>query len=267
MLTPRRSAVLALACVGTFLASCGGGAESTAPVMSGSATSGADATGRLTVFAASSLSSAFEDLVAEFEAAHPDADVVLNLGGSSSLARQIAEGAPADVFATADGATMTRLADDLGEELDAQVFTTNRAQIVVAAGNPMGIDDVADLADPVVVVVSCAPEVPCGSYAEEVFARAGLEVTPRSLEENVKAVVSKVALGEADAGIVYVTDVIAAGDSVAGVALPDALNVVADYPIATVPGAPNAEAARAFVDFVLSPAGQRILTTHGFVTP
>jgi molybdate transport system substrate-binding protein len=138
---------------------------------------------------------------------------------------------------------------------------------VVAADNPLGITGVADLADPDLVLVTCAPEVPCGSYATRIFEQAGVEVTPDSYEENVKAVVTKVRLGEADAGIAYATDVSAAGADVDGVEIPDDVNVVAEYPIAVTVEARDPDGGRAFVDFVLSDVGQSILAGFGFTSP
>ncbi len=218
----------------------------------------------LTVFAAASLTEAFGELGDAFTAANPDSELVLNFASSSDLARQITEGAPADVFVSADLVNMAKVTDAGAAIGEPVVFATNRAEIVVEPGNPLDIVDVADLADPDLVLVVCAPEVPCGSYADQVFATAGVTVTPDSLEENVKAVVAKVMLGEADAGIVYATDVLAAGDRATGVEIPDDVNVVADYPIVAVS---DDAAAAAFVDFVLGPAGQAVLASHGFGAP
>jgi molybdate transport system substrate-binding protein len=148
-----------------------------------------------------------------------------------------------------------------------RVFATNRLQIVVAAGNPKGITGLADLVRPGLVVVLCGPAVPCGRYATQALQKAGVRVVPASQETDVKAVVSKVALGEADAGIVYVTDVKAGGAKVQGIAIPGNQNVVATYPIAVVKAASHGRAAQAFVDFVLSPQGQRILASFGFGGP
>lgn len=147
------------------------------------------------------------------------------------------------------------------------VFATNVAQIIVAPGNPSGVGAVADLAVDDLIVVVCAPEVPCGTYAAAVFENAGVSVTPKSLEENVKAVVAKVVLGEADAGIVYATDVIAAGADAHGVYVPADVNVRAEYPIASVKAAPNPVGVQAFIDFVNSDQGQRILGVYGFLAP
>lgn len=220
----------------------------------------------ITVFAAASLSDAFTHLGAAFGAANPETAVTFNFAASSELAAQIGEGAPADVFASADVANMTK-AVDAGAVDAPRTFATNTLAIIVEPGNPLGITGVDDLADPDLVVVIGAPEVPVGRYAQRVFDQAGVTVTAKSLEENVRAVVSKVVLGEADAGIVYATDVLVAGDTATGVAIPDDINVVAEYPIAVVHGASHEAVARAFVDFVLSPAGQTILRAHGFGAP
>ena len=199
-----------------------------------------------------------------FEAAHPEVVVTVNFAASSALAGQIAEGAPADVFASADEANMAQLTASGDIAGTPVVFAHNRLQIIVAAGNPEAIRSVADLADPALLVVTAAPQVPIGRYAQQVFDRAGVTVTPVSLEENVKAIVTKVTSGEADAGIVYATDVRAAGQRAEGVAIPDELNVVATYPIAVTEASPNRRAARAFVDFVTGAEGQAVLAEHGF---
>jgi molybdate transport system substrate-binding protein len=183
------------------------------------------------------------------------------------LVTQITEGARADVFAAADLATMARLVDGADQGAEPTVFATNAAEIVVAPGNPHGITGVADLADPGLFVVACAPAVPCGRYTQQVLDNAGVSVAFKSLEENVRAVVSKVTLGEADAGIVYATDVLAAGDDADGVAIASDINVTAEYPIVVTERGAESEAARAFVDFVLSEEGQAILESFGFGPP
>lgn len=200
-------------------------------------------------------------------AEYPGSKVTFNFAASSELVAQINEGAPADVFASADLENMAKLTDAGNNSSEPVVFATNAAQIIVAPGNPLGITGVADLADEDLVVVVCAPEVPCGTYASTVFDNAGVAVTPKSFEENVKAVVAKVTLGEADAGIVYVTDVIAAGDAAAGIDIPSDINVVAQYPIAVTKETSNAAGAQAFIDFVVSEQGQRILASYGFLAP
>jgi molybdate transport system substrate-binding protein len=249
----RRLTIALIAVLGVASAACGGGETESA--------------GTLTVFAAASLTDAFTEIGDAFTVEYPDTTVVFNFSGSSALVTQIVEGAPADVFASADPSNMTKLVDAGANATEPVVFTTNLAAIVVAPGNPTGITGVADLATDDLIVVQCAPEVPCGRYAAQVFENAGVIVTPKSLEENVKAVVAKVTLGEADAGIVYVTDVIAAGADAEAVEIPAGVNVVAEYPIAVTTDAPNPDAARAFVDFVMSDQGRTILTSYGFVEP
>ena len=223
--------------------------------------------GEVTVFAASSLTAAFTDIGDAFTVENPDAEVRFNFAASSELVTQIGEGAPADVFASADSNTMTKLTDAGNNATEPVVFATNLAQIIVGAGNPKEITGVADLENDDVIVVLCAPEVPCGEYAAQVFDNAGVTVKPKSLEENVKAVVTKVTLGEADAGIVYQTDVIAAGAEADGVEIAADVNVVARYPIAVTTDARNAEGARAFIDFVNGAQGQEILASYGFLAP
>ena len=221
----------------------------------------------MTVLAASSLADAFTELAAEFESGNPGIDVVLNVAGSSSLAAQIRDGAPADVFASADIETMDRVVADGRVAGDPVVFATNAAAIIVEKGNPLGITGLVDLARPGLVVVACAPDVPCGRYADTVLANAGVSVRLRSLEDSVQAVVTKVILGEADAGIVYVTDVVAAGDSADGIDVPADVNVRAEYPLAVLRDASDTTAARDFVGFILSVPGRAILAAHGFGAP
>lgn len=230
---------------------------------------GSDHAGRthLTVFAATSLTAAFEEIGAAFAAEHPGTDVTFSFAASSELATQLLEGAPADVFAAADERNMDRLIDADGNGSTPSVFATNSMRIVVAAGNPKGVSSLADLTDPHLLVVLCAVETPCGGYSTAILDGADLTVTPRSLEENPKAALSKVASGEADAAIVFSTDVLAAGASVAGVEIPEGSNVVARYPIAVTSRAASNPSAAAFVDFVMSARGRAILESHGFGTP
>lgn len=240
-------------------AACGADADAPAGPSNG------DVSGDLVVFAAASLTGAFGEIGEAFEAAHPGATVTFSFAASSALAAQVLEGAPADVFASADLANMAKLTGAGAAAGEPVVFAGNRAEIVVAAGNPLGIAGVVDLTDPDLVVVTCAPEVPCGAYATRIFDLAGVSVTPDSYEENVKAVVTKVRLGEADAGIAYATDITAAAGEVDGVAIP--ADVVAEYPMVVTAEAPNAEGGQAFVDFVLDATGQGILASHGFTSP
>jgi molybdate transport system substrate-binding protein len=260
----------AMALLAAAAVACGDGdadrATTEAPATTAEA-GGAALGGSLVVLAAASLTDAFTEIGDAFSAANPDVTVTFSFAASSALVTQINEGAPADVFASADEANMERLRHAGAIAGDPEVFATNRLQIIVEAGNPLGIDEVADLADPGLLFVTAAPEVPIGRYTQEVFANAGVAVTPVSLEENVRAVVSKVVLGEADAGIVYASDVLAAGAQAEGVEIPDELNVVARYPIAVLAEAAEPELARAFVAFVVGPEGQRILASYGFGAP
>jgi molybdate transport system substrate-binding protein len=177
---------------------------------------------------------------------------------------QIDEGAPADVFASADQRNMNKLVEAEQAAADPATFATNSLAIIVEAGNPLDIASVNDLAEPDLIVLTCDPEVPIGRYTEQVFEAAGVEVTPDSLEENVRGIVTKVVEGEADAGLVYVTDVLGAGDAATGVEIPDDINVIASYPIAPVTDSPNPEAAAAFTEYVLSDDAQAILAEFGF---
>lgn len=264
MIGRRRRVLGAAATLALVAASCG---SDTGVSPSASAASGGDGpTGEVVVFAAASLTAAFTELAAAFTDEHPGVEVTLNFAGSSDLVAQILDGAPADVFASADLANMAELTD-AGGTATPVTFATNVAEILVEAGNPAGIAGVADLAAEDLVVVQCAPDVPCGSYAEQIFDNAGVTVTPKSYEGNVRAVVSKVTLGEADAGIVYRTDVLAAGDAASGIEIPEDINVIAEYPIVATPAATNPDGARSFIDFLLGPEGQEILVDHGFGAP
>lgn len=254
------AAVLAL--VG---ASCGG--DSGTSPSGGATVDGSTPTGDVVVFAAASLTQAFTELREAFTDEHPGVGLTFNFSGSSDLVAQIIDGAPADVFASADLANMAKLTGVDGHAATPVIFATNVAEILVESGNPEDITGVVDLADDDLVVVQCAREVPCGSYAEQIFDNADVTVTPKSFEGNVRAVVTKVSLGEADAGIVYRTDVISAGDAASGVAIPDDINVVAEYPVVATPDASNPAGARSFIEFVRSPAGQAILASYGFGAP
>ncbi|MCC6766775.1 MAG: molybdate ABC transporter substrate-binding protein [Deltaproteobacteria bacterium] len=224
-------------------------------------------TREVVVFAAASLTASFRAAATAFEAAHPDTKVTLNFAGSPTLVQQIREGAPADVFAAADEANMRKLVDAGAVAGAPRVFARNVLQIAVAKGNLHRIAGLADLVRPGLVVVLCGETVPCGKYALEAFGKAALAPPPGSRETDVKAVVTKVALGEADAGIVYATDVRAAADKITGVDLAPAHAVGAEYPIAILREATHAETARAFVAFVLSGPGTTILGAHGFLPP
>ncbi len=221
----------------------------------------------LVVSAAASLTAAFAEIATAFEKSAPGVTVRTNFAGSSTLVRQILEGAPVDVVASADEANMEKLVAAGAVKGRPEIFARNRLTILVQRGNPKGITGVADLARPDVTLALCAPQVPAGRYAREVFARAGVTVPETSQELDVKAVVTRVALGEADAGIVYVTDVRAAGDAVADVAIPSAQNVIARYPVAVLRDAKHPEEARALLRFLLGEQAQAILARHGFLPP
>lgn len=221
--------------------------------------------GTVTVFAASSLAESFTEMGRRLHATHPGLELRFNFDASSTLAHQVADGAPADVLATADETTMQR-AVDAGAVAPPAVFARNRLAVVVAEGNPAGVRSLADLARPGLVVVLCAPEVPCGRAGAQALAQAGVALTPRSLEPNVKGVVAKVVMGEADAGIVYVTDVHAAGGKAHDVPIPDRHNVVVSYPIAATTASGNRLGADTFVAFVRSAEGRSVLAAAGFDT-
>ncbi|WP_367128025.1 molybdate ABC transporter substrate-binding protein [Saccharothrix sp. HUAS TT1] len=222
---------------------------------------------RVTVFAAASLTGTFTVLGDEFEAAHPGVEVVFNFGGSSALARQLGQGAPADVFASAAPANMAEVADAGGTAAEPVVFARNRLEIAVPRGNPAGVAGLADFGDEAAKVAVCAEQVPCGAAARRVFAAAGVTARPDTVEQDVKAVLTKVRLGEVDAGLVYRTDVRAAGGEVEGIGFAEADDAVNDYPIAPLAGAPNAAGARAFVEHVRSDRGRAVLAEAGFDVP
>jgi molybdate transport system substrate-binding protein len=231
------------------------------------ATAASASAATVTVFAAASLSGAFTAATKAFAAAHPGMEVQCSFASSSTLAQQILEGARADVLATADDATMAKVVAGGATAAAPQVFARNRLAILVAKGNPEKIEGLRDLARPGLVIALAAPAVPAGKYAAEAFAKAGVAVPTASQEIDVKAVVTRVALGEADAGIVYTTDVRAGGDKVEGIAIPEDQNVLARYPIAALEQGENPDGGAAFVAFVLSPAGQRLLGDAGFAAP
>lgn len=221
---------------------------------------------RLTVLAASSLTEVFDTIGRRFEAAHPGARVRFSFSASSALAAQVRNGAPADVIATADRRTVDELAG-AGLTGTASVFARNRMAILVAAGNPQDIATLADLARPGLVVVLCAEQVPCGSLAARAIQRAGVAVRARSLEPDVKAVVALVVLGEADAGLVYATDVQAAAGRADGVALAPEDEVATDYAAAPVVADADVALARAFVAFLRSAPARDALLAAGFEAP
>jgi molybdate transport system substrate-binding protein len=222
--------------------------------------------GTITVYAAASLTETFTTLGAQFEQAHPGVHVKFTFAASGTLATQINESAPADVFASAAPKNMATVvgAGNAGAPVN---FAKNRMEIAAAPGNPAHVSSVADLAKSSVKVAVCEPTVPCGVVARKVFEKAGVTVNPAASEPDVKSTLAPVEQGEADAGVVYVTDVNAAGTEVVGVAIPDALNASTEYPIAVLTHAKKPELAQAFVAYVRSADGRRVLTAAGFLTP
>lgn len=245
--------------VAVVLVACGGAAT---PATSTSAISGS-----VTVFAASSLTDAFTKAAGELKERHAGTSYVFNFGSSSTLATQIANGAPADVFASADEANMQKVVVARLSDGPPSVFATNRLAIAVAPGNPKHVASLADLARPGLVVILAAPTVPAGRYALDSLAKAGVTLTPASQELDARSVLNKVALGEADAGIVYASDVLSAGPRVTGIEIPERHQIVARYPIAVVSRPRNPALARAFVGFLFSEEGQRVLAGFGFSRP
>ncbi|MFD5656117.1 molybdate ABC transporter substrate-binding protein [Streptomyces hirsutus] len=223
--------------------------------------------GTVNVFAAASLTESFTKLGKEFEKVHPGTKVVFNFGGSDSLAAGITSGAPADVFASASPKTM-KIVTDAGDAAGTPAtFVRNQLEIATLPGNPDKITFLKDLTGDDLKVVLCDKTVPCGAAAEKALTTADLKLTPVSYEEDVKSALNKVVLKEADAAVVYKTDVKAAGDKVQGVDFPEAAEAINDYPITLLKDAPNAEAGKAFIELVQSAEGQKVLTEAGFTAP
>lgn len=245
------------------------GTSNTGSEAGGSTTegSGPAITGTVTVYAASSLKKSFDAIAAEFLQAHPGSKVQISYDGSSTLVTQLTGGAPADVFASADEKNMTKLTAAGLQGAAPTLFASNTLQIAVAPGNPKKIAGLADLAKAGVITVLCAPEVPCGSAAHTALDAAKVTVEPASEEQNVTAVVTKVSTREADAGLVYKTDVSASDGKVDGVVFPESAQAVNKYPIVVLRAAPNSAGAKAFIDLVVGPEGQKVLAGFGFAGP
>jgi molybdate transport system substrate-binding protein len=241
------------AVVALIVSACGGEASTQASPVT------------VSVFAAASLTDSFKALGDAYHHDHSSVTIRLNFAGSPTLVTQIEQGAQADVFASADTTNMDRLRGDGFTSGTPQVFAHNKLEVAVAPGNPKHISSLADLARPGLVYISAGPTVPAGKYAARALEKAGVSVTPKSLETDVRSVVSKIELGEADAGIVYTTDVKAAAGKVDGVAIPDSYNVVATYPLVAVKDSKHADAAGAFIAYVLSATGQSKLEAFGFL--
>lgn len=259
----RRGAGVLTAALAAALALTACSSEPGSPEPSGST---AGVTGTITVFAAASLTDAFGDIAEDFEAANPGARVEFNFAASSALATQINEGAPADVFASASPATMTAVTDAGNADGEPIVFVRNQLVIAVEAGNPLGIKGLEDLTKPGVTVALCAEQVPCGAAAKNAIEASGLTITPVSFEENVRAALSKVSLGEVDAALVYRTDA-AIVETVEAVEFPESAEAINDYPIVVLSDAPNKPGGEAFVAHLRSPEGIAVLTAYGFQQP
>ncbi len=254
-----------VAVLGLALAACSSSSSSTSAA--GSASAAGKVTGTVVVFAATSLTEAFNKIGAQFEAANPGVTVKFNYNGSSSLATSITQGAPADVFASAAPENMNTVTSASLASSTPKDFASNTGEILVEKGNPQHITSVSNLASPGVKVAVCAPQVPCGAVANEIFKNSGVTVKPVSEEQNVGGVVTKVTLGEVDAGIVYVTDAKANEAKATGVPIPAAQNATTDYPIAEIKGAPNPSGSEAFISYVLGANGQKVLASFGFMPP
>ncbi|WP_112248366.1 molybdate ABC transporter substrate-binding protein [Kribbella monticola] len=252
----RRTVAVALTAVAALAVAACGSNEVPASSTAGPA-------GTVTVFAAASLTGAFTQLGKDFEAAHPGVKVVFNFAGSSALAQQINSGAPADVFASAAPKNM----DQVTGKGTATTFVKNKLEIAVPKGNPGKVTGLKDFADKDKKIAVCAVQVPCGAAAKKVFDATGIVAQPDSLEQDVKAALTKVSLGEVDAALVYKTDVLAAKSKVEGIEFPEADKAINDYPIATLTKAKNPDGAKAFVDYVLSAQGKAVLTAAGFDAP
>ena len=266
----RRFALTMAALVGLAVAGCSSSTTSSTLSASSSpaaaASSSAATTGTITVFAAASLTGTFTELGKQFKAAHQGDTVKFSFGASSTLATQITDGAPADVFASAAPKNMETVVS-AGDASNPQNFAKNTAEVAVPPSNPANVTSVNDLAKSSVKVALCQPQVPCGVVAAEVFKNVGITVKPVTLQPDVKSVLTQVELGNVDAGVVYETDVKAAGSKVKGVTIPAGQNASTLYPIATISSSKEMSIAQAFVAYVLSPAGQQVLAAAGFEKP
>ncbi|MEV6923190.1 molybdate ABC transporter substrate-binding protein [Dactylosporangium sp. NPDC051485] len=262
----KRAALAALLAVTVGLAGCGNNepAKTNTPAPGGESKG---VTGTITVFAAASLTESFNKIGKDFEAANPGTKVTFNYAGSSQLATQINQGAPADVFASAAPANMKTVTDAGNGSGSPTTFVKNQLVIAVPKGNPKGVKGLSDLTKPGVKVALCAEQVPCGAAAKKALDKASVKLTPVTLEQDVKAALSKVKLGEVDAALVYRTDAKAAASAVEGVEFPESSGAINEYPIVVLKSAPNASGAKAFVDYVLSDKGKSVLSDAGFQAP
>lgn len=256
-----KAGALALLAAGAVVSACSSSDGATSAPPGGSTSGGRQLHGSITVLAAASLTDTFTAIAEQFKAAHPGVSVTLSFGASSDLATEIQQGNPADVFASASTSTMAQIGDAAAK---ARNFATNTMEIATPPGNPKHIESVADLADSGVKLAVCDYAVPCGAVAEQVFDNAKVTVHPTAREQDVKSTLTVVESGEVDAGVVYVTDVKAAGDKVTGVDIPSGVNATTTYPISVLKDSGDPASARAFVRYVLSAAGQHVLRAAAF---
>jgi molybdate transport system substrate-binding protein len=264
----KRTVGIAVVAIGAAIALAGCGSSSNAASTPSAGSGGnANVTGTITVLAAASLTGTFNQLGQMFQTAHPGTTVTFSYGGSDTLAAQITQGAPADVFAAASPATMKTVTDAGDAGGTPQNFVKNQLVIAVAPGNPQKITSLKDLTDPKLKVILCAPTVPCGSAATKAEQAAGLTVKPVSEAQDVKSALTPVELGEADAALVYRTDAKAAAGKVDAVEFPESAGAINEYPIVALKKAPNAAGAQAWVTYILSPEAQAVLIAAGFQAP
>ncbi|MER5756442.1 molybdate ABC transporter substrate-binding protein [Streptomyces sp. NPDC002088] len=249
------------------LSACSSSDSDSSAKSDSSASASPKLSGTVTVFAAASLRESFTTLGKDFEKEHPGTKVTFNFGGSDTLAASITSGAPADVFAAASTKTMAIVTDKKDAATTPVTFVRNQLEIATLPGNPDKIASLKDLTKSSLKVVLCDKTVPCGAAAQKALDASSLKLTPVSYEQDVKSALTKVELKEADAAVVYKTDVHAAGDKVEGVEFPESADAINDYPIALLKDAPNAEAAKAFIALVQSAEGQKVLTEAGFLKP
>ena len=257
---------MAVAGLLALVAACGPASAAGTGPSSATGVSSPTLSGSVTVLAAASLTGSFTELGRRFEAAHPGTSVRFSFGASSTLAQQVLDGAPVDVFASASTTNMTQVTD-AGDASDPRVFATNEAEVAVAPGSASKVRSLSDLGAAGVKVALCQPQVPCGVLAQRVLAKVGVTVHPVTQGLDVKSTLRYVSSGEVDAAVVYVTDVREAGSAVTGVEIRASDNASTDYPIATVAGSANTALADAFESYVLSADGRAVLAQAGFAAP
>jgi molybdate transport system substrate-binding protein len=262
----RRSVTAILAAAAATAAAAGCSANTSSTTSGVSLNADTSVSGGITVFAAASLQGAFTTLGKQFEAAHPGTTVKFNFGASSTLATEITSGSPADVFASAAPQNMDTVVK-AGDASNPVTFAKNVMEVAVPPSNPAHVTSVSDLSKSSVKTALCQPQVPCGFTAQKVFSNAKISVKPVTLQPDVKSVLTQVELNNVDAGMVYVTDVKAAGTKVKGIKIPANENATTDYPIATIKSSKNKDTAQAFASYVASPAGQKVLAADGFEKP